>query len=195
MSTARPATSSKAGQLRYHRDCGASNTPAPDGGTTPRRTARPTSSASDEPLDDHVFRPTRWTRGPWGPTSQHGGPPAALLGRAIENVNDRDDLAVARIVFDILRPVPIEPLRVNVEVVRPGKSVELVAATLRAGEKEVMRASAWRIRAEENDLDSTAPVASPPPPEHGVPLPPFETGYEGYLQAMEWVFVKGAFLG
>jgi hypothetical protein len=83
---------------------------------------------------------------------------------------------------------------VNVEVVRAGKSVELVAATLRAGEKEVMRASAWRIRAEENDLDPTQPLAPPPPPEHGVPLPPFETGYDGYLQAMEWVFVKGAFL-
>jgi hypothetical protein len=147
-----------------------------------------------EPLDDNVFRPTKWTRGPWGPTSQHGGPPAALLGRAIENVNDRSDLSVARIVFDILRPVPIEPLRVQVEVVRPGRSVELVEASLSANGTEVMRASAWRIHAEERDLEPTAPEPPPAGPEGGVPLAPFETGYEGYLQAMEWKFVGGAFL-
>lgn len=152
------------------------------------------SEAFFEPLDDNTFHPTIWTRGPWGPTSQHGGPPAALLGRAIENANDRSNLSVARIVFDILRPIPLEPLRLSVEVVRPGRSVELVEAALSANGTDVMRASAWWIVAEERDLEPTPSVASPAPPEDGVALSPFETGYEGYLQAMEWVFVDGAFL-
>lgn len=30
------------------------------------------------------FTPTPSTAGPWGPDSQHGGPPAALLARAVE---------------------------------------------------------------------------------------------------------------
>jgi acyl-CoA thioesterase len=147
-----------------------------------------------EQLEDDTFRPTKWTRGPWGPDSQHGGPPAALLGRAIENVNDRADLSVARIVFDILRPVPIEPLTLDVRVARPGKSVELVQAALSTSEHEVMRASAWRIHAEERDLEPTKPASPPAPPSEGVALPPFQTGYEGYLQAMEWVFIEGIFL-
>ena len=116
------------------------------------------------------------------------------MGRAIESVNDREDLSVARIVFDILRPVPIEPLTLNVQVVRPGKSVELVHAALATNEQEVMRASAWRIHVEKRDLEPTPPVPPPASPTEGTALPPFETGYEGYLQAMEWAFVDGIFL-
>ena len=154
----------------------------------------PVENAFFEQLDDNTYQPTKWTRGPWGPSSQHGGPPAALLGRAIEGVNDRDDLRVARIVFDILRPVPIEPLTLDVRVARPGKSVELVHASLSTSGQEVMRASAWRIHTEERDLEPTEPAPPPPPPSEGVALPPFQTGYEGYLQAMEWVFIEGIFL-
>ncbi|MBY8883061.1 hypothetical protein K7862_36320, partial [Streptomyces sp. PLK6-54] len=30
-----------------------------------------------------VFESTRATAGPWGPKTQHAGPPSALLGRAL----------------------------------------------------------------------------------------------------------------
>ena len=52
----------------------------------------------------------------------------------------------------------------------------------------------WRIHAEERDLEPTTPEPPPEPPSEGVALPPFQTGYEGYLQAMEWVFIEGIFL-
>ena len=38
------------------------------------------------PDGDGRFVSTRSTAGPWGPDSQHGGPPAALLTRAIESL-------------------------------------------------------------------------------------------------------------
>ena len=75
-----------------------------------------------------AYAPTELTRGPWDPDSQHAGPPAALIGREIERLDGEGARQVGRITFEILRAVPIAPLRVEARVVRPGRSVELVEA-------------------------------------------------------------------
>src|SRR5918996_4493318 len=95
-------------------------------------------------VDGARFVPTASTRGPWDPDAQHAGPPAALLGRAIERCEVRDELRVGRITCEILRPVPLEPLTVEARVVRPGRSVELLEASLAGSDGELMRARAWR---------------------------------------------------
>ena len=98
------------------------------------------------------FQATELTRGPWDPGLQHAGPPAALLGRAVERHGDRPGMQVARVTFDIVRPLPIAELRVATRPLRGGRSLELVEATLHAGEVELMRATALRIRTAELDL-------------------------------------------
>jgi hypothetical protein len=145
---------------------------------------------------DNRFISTEWTIGPWGPDSQHAGPPAALLGRALERVVGRDDMQLVRATFEILRPIPIAPLRVGAEVIRPGKSVVLTTATLSADDGEVMRAQGWLIR-REDDLGLPHVVAGSPPtqgPETGQSVDLFPTGRVSYLTAMEWRFIKGMFL-
>jgi hypothetical protein len=141
-----------------------------------------------------TFIATQWTRGPWSLDAQHGGPPSALLGRAVQGVAGDDDFHIARIVFDILRPVPIAPLTVRTQIVRPGRNVQLVEATLSAGDVVVMRASAWRIRTMPVDLDATdADSGYEVPPEAAVEL--FEVqGDKHYLAAMEWRFETGGFM-
>ena len=57
--------------------------------------------------DGDGFRATELTRGPWDPGAQHAGPPAALIGREIERLEDAAEFQVGRITFEILRPVPI----------------------------------------------------------------------------------------
>ena len=42
--------------------------------------------------DGDRFASTELTRGPWDPSSQHAGPPAALLGREIERLEDAGGL-------------------------------------------------------------------------------------------------------
>jgi len=110
------------------------------------------SEAFFDVLGPGRFRPTELTRGPWDPGLQHAGPPAGLLGRAVERLGDRADLQVARVTFEIMRPPPIAELEVAARLLRAGRSVELVGATLRAGEAEVMRATALRIRTADLDL-------------------------------------------
>jgi hypothetical protein len=148
--------------------------------------------------DGDRYVATELTRGPWDPGAQHAGPPAALLGREIELLEDSSAFQVGRITFEILRSVPIAPARVSARVLRPGKRVQLVEATLsdEAGEP-LMRANAWRIRTAPVDLPPAARDEPDPPsgPERGSEVEFFPTGQDaGYHTAMECRFVEGGFL-
>jgi hypothetical protein len=146
--------------------------------------------------DGDVFEPTELTRGPWDPDAQHAGPPAALLGRAIERCGDGEGKHVGRVTFEVLRPVPMTTLTVSAEVVRPGRSVELVEASLADRDGEVMRARAWRLVTQPVELDPAPPDESPAHgPADGTQRDFFPTGVDvGYHTAMEYRFVTGAFL-
>lgn len=145
---------------------------------------------------DGTFEPTELTRGPWDHHAQHAGPPAALLGRALEAWEPPEQARIGRVTFEILRPVPLAPLGLSVRVVRPGRSVELLEASLADAGGEVMRATAWRLRTQAVELDPPPlPVEPPPGPETGSQQPFFPTGAAvGYHTAMEYRFVRGAFL-
>lgn len=95
-----------------------------------------------EPTESGGFAPSEQTRGPWDPGAQHGGAPAALIGRALED----PELRLARVTYELVRPVPLTELRLEAEVVRPGKRVQLVEARLRAGDQLVVRALGLRMR-------------------------------------------------
>jgi Acyl-CoA thioesterase C-terminal domain/Acyl-CoA thioesterase N-terminal domain len=144
------------------------------------------------------FVATELTRGPWDPGSQHAGPPSGLIGRGIELVPGGAEFQVARVALEILRPVPIGPVRVEAELVRPGRSVQMIEASLADGEgRELMVARAWRIKTSEievpDDVETT--LAPPPGPEQGDVPGFFDTGQSaGYHTAMEWRSVGGGFL-
>jgi hypothetical protein len=146
------------------------------------------------PLGEHTWRSTQHTVGPWGPDSQHAGPPAALLARAIERCEPRPDCMVGRMTVEILSAVPVADVEVTARVVRPGRSVELIEAVLRTDGRDVLRASAWRLRrttgASARSTDPT-PDALPPGATDELPV-----GWQhGYLTAMEWRHVRGGFSG
>ena len=59
------------------------------------------------------FEASELAQGPWDPGAQHGGAPAALLAGAIEALPAAEGLQPARLTYELLRPVPIGPLRVE----------------------------------------------------------------------------------
>lgn len=98
--------------------------------------------------------------------------------------------------LEILRPVPIGPVRVEAELVRPGRSVQMIEATLSGAEGELIRARAWRIRTSAIEIPSdVASIPEPPPGPQGGDVPEFfETAQSvGYHTAMEWRSVSGGF--
>jgi hypothetical protein len=110
-------------------------------------------SALYVPLDDDRYEATELTIGPWSPDAQHGGPPAALLTREVERIGGIAGGQTVRLAFDILGPVPVSPVRVTSRVLRPGRRVELVEATLEAGDRPLMRVTAWRTRTADGPPD------------------------------------------
>lgn len=143
-------------------------------------------------LGDGCFRASLHTTGPWDPRFQHAGPPSALLGRAVERVEPRDDVMVARMTVEILGSIPVGDLEVAARMERPGRSVELVSASLSADGREVARASAWRVRRTEGVSVPTRLAAPPGLPGAAGSREP-EGWVEGYVQAMEWRWAAGFF--
>jgi hypothetical protein len=144
------------------------------------------------------FVATELARGPWTPQAQHGGAPAALLARAVERFEGGAAMMVARLTVELLRPVPIGKLTVQTSFARPGRKVQLVSASLFAGESEVCRATALRIRRAEMPVPPDLEMlASPPAPDHGAgSMPPWaaQVGYRAFHNsAVEHRFVAGSF--
>lgn len=101
-----------------------------------------------ERIDASTVRPTLHTGGAWAEHEQHIAPAIGLLAHVVEVDRDarRDDgLPLARLSCDILGTVPLEPCTHEVRVLRPGRTVELVEATLSHGGRAVVVARAWLI--------------------------------------------------
>jgi hypothetical protein len=155
--------------------------------------------------DGDSFISTELTRGPWDPSAQHAGPPAALIGREVERLGngriggpDGPPAQIGRITYEVLRSVPIGPVRVEADIIRPGRRVEMFGATLtdETGEA-LMRAQGWRLRVEDVSFDPPQgySIESPPGPDSGNPGEFFPTGYDvGYHTAMDYRFISGAFI-
>ncbi len=123
--------------------------------------------------DGEQFVPTEHARGPWDPNALHGGAPAALITSAFERVQPGAELVIARLGFELLRPVPSAPLQLSTEIVRPGRRVQELSAELRSGEQLICRASALRVQAVPDGLpsESEPPQEEPMPgPEEGKPV-------------------------
>ena len=142
--------------------------------------------------DGDAWVATSHTRGPWSPTHQHGGPPAALIAHVVEAAVP--DLAIVRLTVDFLRPVPIDRLRVRIEPLRDGAKVRRLIGLLVHGETVVAHAVIALIRRDTvsvTPLDHAPPL---PPPEVSPPFQfPFFREADGYHTAMETRLARGEF--
>ena len=97
----------------------------------------------------HTFRPTEHVGGSWDLTTQHIAPALGVMAHEIELdlVARRDDrLVISRLSYDILGTVPMEAIEVAVEVLRPGRTIELVQATARHGGRTIVILRAWLVQ-------------------------------------------------
>jgi Thioesterase-like superfamily len=107
--------------------------------------------------DGERFIPTEQARGPWDPRALHGGAPAALMTAAFERMQAGAELPIARLGFELLRPIPFAPLSISTRFSRPGKRVQQLEGELRAddgspGGELICRASALRVQPVPGDL-------------------------------------------
>lgn len=142
-----------------------------------------------------AWMPTEWSRSPWSQDSLHGGAPAALLARAIEQQDNDGSMRLARITVELVRPVPVAPLTVTARLVRPGRKVQLVEAEIRAGDTQVARALGLRIARSDLDLpNETVLEEEPPAPPESAERLTGEWGWSGlHNGGMDIRVVEGSF--
>lgn len=139
-----------------------------------------------EPAGNDLYMPTGAALGPWTDQALHGGPPTMLLAREIERFQSDEAMFVARLTVELLRPIDPMRLAVRCRLVRPGRKVQLVEASLWQDETEVARSIALRIRRAKTDL----PESSEPPP-HSPPdtvdrwTGPYRSGVAYHLIGVE----------
>jgi hypothetical protein len=141
--------------------------------------------------DGARFVATESTRGPWSNDHQHAGPPSALLVRAMEKL--APGLRLARITCEMLKPVPIGAVSVDLAVEKPGKKTMIFRAKLIVDGNVLIDARALMMR------ETATPVLlhdeSKPPHPSTCPLLHFDFFQHdvGYHSAMEARTASGTF--
>jgi hypothetical protein len=129
-------------------------------------------------IEGNVVEPTDLARGPWDPQALHGGPVAALIAAAIEELpDDGVDWFVSRLTVELERPVSLQPILVEAEITRPGRKVSVIDVTVRLASTGNVLARARALRIREADIalphdDETLAAMlerepAPLGPEHG----------------------------
>lgn len=95
--------------------------------------------------------------GPWDPTTMHGGPPLALCGRYLADHGEGQEVFhLARVSVELVRPIPLAPLTVDVIETRAGRRIQLLDAVVRADDgTELVYARGMRIRRADNGIDES----------------------------------------
>jgi hypothetical protein len=156
---------------------------------------------ADEPLytlDGTRFVPSDHTRGPWDRRAQHGGAPAALVARALEDVAG-EGFAVTRLTIELLRPVPLVPLTLVARVAKPGRRSLGVAVAIEADGRPVVEARGVAVRRAGLPVGADAGPERDerltPGPDAGT-VSPFGADYPGpafHRTGVEVRFVDGGF--
>ncbi|MEZ4380128.1 MAG: thioesterase family protein [Nannocystaceae bacterium] len=144
-------------------------------------------------LDGERLIPTDYTRGPWDPALQHGGPPTAAIARAVAHELD-DGWVLGRATFELIRPVAVAPLTIAVRERGRTRATRRFDAELRVAGKVAIEARLLAVAAAPLELPPTPALPRPPGPEAAEPfvLPIFRER-DGYHRAFEMRRVRGRY--
>ena len=133
------------------------------------------------------FAPTPRAGGAWSAEDYHFSPVGGLLVYCLEAARE-NDLRLARVSFDILGRLPFADVDVEVEVLRPGRTIELSQATATIAGRTVITARAWYL-AESDTADVAGTDDAPLPPPEECPERALDElwpgGYIGQLEARQ----------
>ena len=163
------------------------------------RTTESMPSSAYTASEGDSYRPSSLTRGPWHPDHQHAGPPIALMCRAIENAALKPGLThLSRLTANLLRPVPIRDLAIEVITNYVGRNTGHFSARLNVDDKEIANVTALAQR--DNDVklpdglpDHPLPRAPRVPDDSPAAIFPFGDKRVGYADLVETRIARGVF--
>jgi Thioesterase-like superfamily len=130
------------------------------------------------------FVSTLHSQGAWQPGEQHLAPASGLLLAEVERRLPSSKL-VSRASFDVLGLIHSGEFSVDVRMVRPGRSIELIEASMQHGSLTSIRAHIWRLAASDTSRVQGVEWTPLPPPE-GMPKLAFSSVWGGgYVASLE----------
>lgn len=141
-----------------------------------------------ERVGEGRFRASEHVGGGWDPHEQHIAPAMGLLAHAVESDLDarRDDgLLLGRVSYDILGTLPIDVVDVEVEVLRPGRTIELVEARLRHAGRVAVILRAWLMRTYDTATITGTPLPAIEGPASLSPWDPATEWPGGFIRSAE----------
>lgn len=130
------------------------------------------------------FASTIHSQGAWQPGEQHLAPASSLLVAEVERRLPSDKL-ISRISIDVLGVIYSGEFTIDIEVVRPGRTIELVEATMRHGTRTSIRARIWRLMSSDTSSVRGNEWESLPPPEAMRPLDMVSVWEGGYVASLD----------
>ncbi|MGN6606169.1 MAG: thioesterase family protein [Jatrophihabitans sp.] len=139
-------------------------------------------------LSANRFRATAHVGGAWSIDEQHIAPALGLLAHEVER--DRDerrgaDLVLGRLSYDILGTVPVDVVSTTVEVLRPGRTIELVEAVLSHAGRAVVRLRAWLQQPSDTAAQRGSDLPRIPPADELEPWDPTTVWPGGFIASAE----------
>lgn len=119
-------------------------------------------------IDARTFVPTAHVGGAWNVAEQHVAPAIGLLVHVVEmdhRTRHSSPLQIARLSYDIWGTIPMEEVTVEVSVLRPGRTIELVEARLCHEGRPAIVLRAWLMRAYDSQDVAAVNFAPMPPPD------------------------------
>ncbi|MEW2295203.1 thioesterase family protein [Streptomyces sp. NPDC006743] len=137
---------------------------------------------------DHRFTPTARASGAWDETELHFSPLGGLVVHAIDRylaTRPPSGLLLSRISYDILGRLALQECEIEVDTVRPGRTIELLEAVVRVAGRPVVRARAWLLAAQ--DTASVAGGGAVPltGPDGLAPWPMTDHWPGGYIASLD----------
>jgi acyl-CoA thioesterase len=139
-------------------------------------------------LDERRFLATHEVSGAWDIDRQHIAPALGLLAHTVELDRDRrrtDRLRIGRLSYDILGTVPVDAVEVGVRVVRPGRTIELVEASLRHDDRDIVLLRAWLVQGGDNQRVAGTTLPGIPAPSDLATWDPTTVWPGGFIASAE----------
>ncbi|WP_189033247.1 thioesterase family protein [Nocardia rhizosphaerihabitans] len=139
-------------------------------------------------LGTHRFVPTVHAGGAWSTDEQHFSPLAGLVVHEILRTRaseQRPELVMSRISFDILGRIGFEEFDIDVKTIRPGRTIELVEATVTIAGRSVVSARAWMLSTQDTDSVAGGEPDRLPAPESLSPWPLTSIWPGGYIASLD----------
>lgn len=106
-----------------------------------------------EQIDDNTviahYKPSIHAQGAWNEQEQHMAPATGIICAELEQFMPREEMQIGRISLDILGMIYLTDFTITTQLIRPGRTIELIESKLEAQGRTCIVARTWRMITED----------------------------------------------